>query len=163
MATIKGPREVCQEWISLFMKTDVCLNPKQLKFIQWQHDSVESIDVLPAYDVLPRRIFNGLQDKVVIYPKGCYRNAVFISRAYPKINVCLGLYYFEKFPMVLEHAWNEYNGQYFDLTAECCLTKNMPAGYGLLGRVPRRKFRTLLSYSLQSPFYSIYEDVDCLP
>lgn len=52
---------------------------------------------------------------VDIRAKECFRNATLVTLSNPDIKYCLG-YSFNLIPF--EHAWNSYQGKYFDLTNE---------------------------------------------
>jgi hypothetical protein len=105
---------------------------RQKEFYKWTLNRATPVEV-KSYKEIP-----GLKEKVERAlesfspaPKECYRNAFLTSEAIEGVNYIEG-YANSTIGLPISHAFNEYNGYYFDLTNEEVLN---PIGNNLSGYV----------------------------
>jgi hypothetical protein len=90
------------------------LQGTQEAYWRWQLVKATPVTIAPAQQVIPqlyRRV-----GRLMIYFKGCFENAAKVCKLNPEINYVLG--YIEVYGAPMDHAWNSYQGRYFDVTME---------------------------------------------
>jgi len=112
-----------------------------------------------SYKFLPRRIAKSV-DSIIdrIQPGSCYKNAFFGSACDQRINYVLGTAYFPTSStnmefLPIEHAWNEFDGKYFDLTSEI-IFKDLSNFF---------KFEEVERLSYEELFHYLKENKGCTP
>lgn len=95
---------------------------KQKEFFEFQRKNAKPVDVVKTKDVLTPAQIRAIS-RLEIIPKQCYVNAARVAQIIP------GAKYVEGHVMVMniipiDHAWNELNGKYFDVTADIALKGN---------------------------------------
>ena len=92
---------------------------KQKEFFEFQRKNAKPVDVLKTKDVLTPSQIRSI-NRLDIIPKQCYVNAARVAQMIP------GAKYVEGHVMIMDmipidHAWNELNGKYFDVTIDIAL------------------------------------------
>lgn len=95
---------------------------KQKEFFEFQRKNAKPVDVLKTKDVLTPSQIRSI-NRLDIIPKECYANAARVAQMIP------GAKYVEGHVIIMDmipidHAWNELNGKYFDVTIDIALKGN---------------------------------------
>lgn len=93
----------------------------RVKFARWKSQVAKPVEVVP-YKTLPvaKEINDAIkQGRIKIKQKMCYDNSFWTSNTLRSgVNYCEGVA--SRF-LPIDHAWNSYQGKYFDLTDEIAL------------------------------------------
>jgi len=107
-----------------------------------------------SYKSLPINIVKSIEENTdKIKPKSCFQNAFYGSASDYRVNYVLGMAYiplskYDKVFLPIEHAWNEYDGKYFDLTSEI-IFKDL-AHFSRFEEIERLTHEELFDYLTQS-------------
>ena len=104
------------------------MSGKQREYYDALVASSHVIECEKMADVLPEKIYQRIIAGVVpIQKKECFKNATLVSLTFPDVKYVEGQ--FECCGIPIDHAWNEYNGHYFDVTREVVLKDDISGEY----------------------------------
>lgn len=95
---------------------------KQREYFEAMLQSAHTVYCKPMADVLPEKLLKRVK-QIKVEKKQCYKNSTLICMVDAEINYVEGN--MECFGIPIEHAWNEYKGQYFDATREIALKEEV--------------------------------------
>ena len=93
---------------------------KQKEYFEQVVRDAHSVKVCKMEEVLsPQQI--KVVKSIKYKQKECFKNATLVTQLLPKVKYVEGKVGAFGLPIGIDHAWNEYNGKYFDVTAELVL------------------------------------------
>lgn len=95
---------------------------KQREYFEAMLQGAHTVYCKPMSEVLPEKLLKRVK-QVKIEKKQCYKNSTLICMVDAEINYVEGK--MECLGIPIEHAWNEYKGQYFDATREIALKEEV--------------------------------------
>lgn len=91
---------------------------KQREYFEAMLQGAHTVYCKPMAEVLPEKLLKRVK-QIEIKKHQCYKNSTLICMVDSEINYVEGK--MEYFGIPIDHAWNEYKGQYFDATREIAL------------------------------------------
>lgn len=95
---------------------------KQREYFEAMLQGAHTVYCKPMSEVLPDNLLKHIK-RLKIEKKQCYKNATLVAGLNDEIHFIDGKMNFLGIP--IEHAWNEYHGQYFDVTKEIALKESV--------------------------------------
>jgi len=100
----------------------------QQEFFKTQVEKAKPAKIVSAEFVLADGDYRELRNmRKRLQPKQCYHNAYLVAQSIPGVKYVEGLVFIYGVP--IDHAWNEKDGKYFDVTEEFVLKQKLLSGY----------------------------------
>jgi|WetSurSiteA1Bulk_404760.scaffolds.fasta_scaffold148703_2 hypothetical protein len=119
------------------------LKAPQAHYYKWQLENLHKVSITQS-----RKVIQDNLSSLDVRAKECYRTAVLVAFVVKGAKYCEG-YVVSHIP--IEHAWNSYQGHYFDLTSELFFGGDLSNDYSL---VVEMNASDAFKYSNKSPIWS---------
>lgn len=140
--------------LETLQKFAALLSNKQREYFEACLQGAHIVSCKPMAEVLPEDLLRYVKQLKII-PKQCYKNATLIAGLDDEIHFVDGK--MDLYGLPIDHAWNEYRGQYFDATKEIALSES-PEGCEYLS-MGEFTYHYVMNICIQREFYGsvLYE------